>query len=76
MSGFEWLYIGGATLIGYIVIILIMVFSAILCTITDRIKMPNWFYMVVKIIFFLLIILFSVIMAYGMGDLVIQNVMN
>lgn len=77
MTGMEWIYTGGAILVGYIIIIVIMVLAAILCTVTDKlsekIKMPNWVYMVGKAIFFLLLLLFSIIFAYGMGDITIQR---
>ena len=75
----EWIYTGGAILVGTIVIIAIMILAAILCTISDRIsekiKIPNWVHMVGKAIFFLLLLLFSIIFAYGMGDIIIQRFM-
>ena len=75
----EWIYTGGAILVGYIVIIAIMILAAILCTVTDKlsekIKMPNWVYVIGKIIFFLLLLLFSIVFAYGMGDITIQRFM-
>ena len=73
----EWIYTGGAILVGYIIIIAIMILAAILCTVSDKIsekiKMPNWVHTIGKIIFFLLLLLFSIIFAYGMGDITIQR---
>lgn len=75
----EWIYTGGAILVGYIIIIAIMILAAILCTVSDKIsekiKMPNWVHTIGKIIFFLLLLLFSIIFAYGMGDITIQRFM-
>ena len=77
MTGIEWFYTGGAILVGYIVIIAIMIVAAILYTVSDKIsekiKIPNWVHMVGKAIFFLLLLLFSIIFAYGMGDITIQR---
>lgn len=79
MTGMEWIYTGGAILVGYIIIIVIMVLAAILCTVSDKIsekiKIPNWVHVIGKIIFFLLLLLFSIIFAYGMGDITIQRFM-
>ena len=76
MTGIEWLYTGGAILVGYLVIIVAMVMAAMLCAITDRITLPNWVHSIIKVIFVLLIILMSIVLAYGMGDLTIQRFMN
>ncbi|MBQ8793100.1 MAG: hypothetical protein IJZ62_05980 [Clostridia bacterium] len=73
MTGFEIMYMIGAILVGYGVIVAAMVVAAIVCSVTDRINLPNWLYGVGKILFFILIIIFSIIFAYGMGDLVIQR---
>lgn len=77
MTGIEWFYTGGAILVGTIVIIAIMIVAAILYTVSDKIsekiKIPNWVHMVGKAIFFLLLLLFSIIFAYGMGDIIIQR---
>lgn len=79
MTGIEWIYTGGAILVGYIVIIAIMIVAAILYTVSDKIsekiKIPHWVRMVGKAIFFLLLLLFSIIFAYGMGDITIQRFM-
>lgn len=79
MTGVEWIYTGGAILVGYIVIIAIMIVAAILCTVSNRIsekiKIPHWVHIVGKAIFFLLLLLFSTIFAYGMGDITIQRFM-
>ena len=79
MTGMEWIYTGGAILVGTIVIIAIMILAAILCIVSDKIsekiKIPNWVHMVGKAIFFLLLLLFSIIFAYGMGDIIIQRFM-
>ena len=79
MTGIEWFYTGGAILVGYIVIIAIMILAAILYIVSDKIsekiKIPNWVHMVGKAIFFLLLLLFSTIFAYGMGDITIQRFM-
>ena len=79
MTGIEWFYTGGAILVGTIVIIAIMILAAILCIVSDKIskkiKIPNWVHMVGKAIFFLLLLLFSIIFAYGMGDIIIQRFM-
>lgn len=73
----EWIYTGGAILVGYIVIIAIMILAAILYTVSDKIsekiKIPHWVHMVGKAIFCLLLLLFSIIFAYGMGDITIQR---
>jgi hypothetical protein len=73
----EWIYTGGAILVGYIVIIAIMILAAILCTVSDKvsekIKIPNWVHTMGKVILFLLLLLFSVIFAYGIGDITIQR---
>lgn len=77
MTGFEWIYFGGATLVGYIVIVAMIIFAVILCTIRDKlaekIKIPQWINIVGRIIFYLLIGIFSIIFVYGMGDIIIQR---
>ena len=79
MTGIEWFYTGGAILVGTIVIIAIMLVAVILYIVSDKIsekiKIPNWVHMVGKAIFFLLLLLFSIIFAYGMGDITIQRFM-
>ena len=80
MTGFEWIYFGGATLVGYIVIIAMVIFAAILCAgsdkLAEKIKIPQWISTVGRIIFYLLMLIFSIIFAYGMGDIVIQRFMT
>lgn len=73
MTGFEIMYMVAAILVGYGVIIAAIIVAAIVCGLTDRIKLPNWIISVGKGLFFILMILFSIIFAYGMGDLVIQR---
>lgn len=77
MTGFEIIHMGGAILLGYAVLIGIIVVAALLCSISDKlsekIKMPNWVSVVGKIIFFVLMIIFSIVFAYGLGDLIIQR---
>lgn len=73
MTGFEIIRMIATILIGYCVIIAVMVVALIICSLTDRITLPNWAYTVGKILFFILIIIFSIVLAYGMGNLVIQR---
>lgn len=73
MTGFEVIYMIAAILVGYIVILGISVVVTIVDILTDRITLPNWVHVVGKILFFTLIIIFSIVLAYGMGDLVIQR---
>ena len=79
MTEFKWIYFGGATLVGYTVIIAMIIFTMILCAgsdkLAEKIKLPQWINIVGRIIFYLLMIIFSIIFAYGMGDIVIQRFM-
>lgn len=77
MTGLEIIYTGGAILVGYIVFIVAIVFAAIVSTVLDKINVavPRWITVTGKVIFYILVILLSIVFAYGMGDLVIQFVL-